>query len=143
MLEWICENNNVGVKTMIKADIIKRIIELNFPVNEYWLITGGAMVLYGLKDTTNDIDLGCSKFLADMLEQSGYPTTKLSDGTRKFMVADDIEIFEDWLFDNVEIRDGISIISLKGLLEMKRSLGREKDIKDIELIEAALYAKYS
>ena len=128
---------------MIKADIIKRITELNFPITDYWLITGGAMVLYGLKDTTNDIDLGCSKFLADTLEQSGYPTTKLSDGTRKIMVADDIEIFEDWLFDNVEIRDGVSIISLKGLLEMKKSLGREKDTKDIELIEAALYAKYS
>lgn len=120
---------------MIKADIIKRLAELNFPINEYWLITGGAMVLYGLRDTTNDIDLGCSKALADTLEKSGYPTTKLSDGTRKISVADDIEIFEEWLFDRVEIRDGISVISLKGLLEIKKSLGREKDLKDIELIE--------
>lgn len=124
---------------MIKADIIKRITELNYPANDYWLITGGAMVLYGLRDATNDIDLGCSKSLADMLEKNGFTTTRLSDGTRKITIADDIEIFEDWIFDKAEIREGISDISLKGLLEMKKSLGREKDLKDIELIEATLY----
>ena len=123
---------------MIKADIIKRITELNYPANDYWLITGGAMVLYGLRDATSDIDLGCSKSLADMLENNGFPTTKLSDGTRKITISDDIEIFEDWIFDKAEIGEGISVISLKGLLEMKKSLGREKDLKDIELIEATL-----
>lgn len=124
---------------MVKADIIKRLKNLNFPITDYWLITGGAMVLYGLRDATSDIDLGCSKALADILEKDGFTTTKLSDGTRKITIADDIEIFEDWIFDKAEIKDGISVISLKGLLEMKKSLGREKDLKDIELIEAALY----
>ena len=124
---------------MVKADIIKRLMDLKFPISEYWLITGGAMVLYGLRDATSDIDLGCSKSLADMLEKNGYTTIKLSDGTRKITIADDIEIFEDWIFDKAEIREGISVISLKGLLEMKKSLGREKDLKDIELIEASLY----
>lgn len=32
----------MGVTTMIKADIIKHITELNYPTNEYWLIIGGA-----------------------------------------------------------------------------------------------------
>ena len=124
---------------MVKEDIIKRLMDLNFPITDYWLITGGAMVLYGLRDATNDIDLGCSKSLADMLEKNGFTTTRLSDGTRKITIADDIEIFEDWIFDKAEIKEGISVISLKGLLEMKKSLGREKDLKDIELIEATLY----
>ena len=124
---------------MVKEDIIKRLMDLNFPITDYWLITGGAMVLYGLRDATNDIDLGCSKSLADMLENNEFPTIKLSDGTRKITIADDIEIFEDWIFDKAEIREGISVISLKGLLEMKKSLGREKDLKDIALIEAVLY----
>ena len=124
---------------MVKEDIIKRLMDLNFPITDYWLITGGAMVLYGLRDAANDIDLGCSKSLADMLEKNGFTTTRLSDGTRKITIADDIEIFEDWIFDKAEIREGISVISLKGLLEMKKSLGREKDLKDIELIEATLY----
>ena len=123
---------------MKKEDIIKRLLELNYPPSEYWLVTGGAMVLYDIKESTNDIDLGCSKFLADMLENKGYLTTLLSDGTRRISVANDVEIFEEWLFDKVEIRYGVPIISLNGLLEMKKGLGREKDIADIKLIKEVL-----
>ena len=32
--------------------------------------------------------------------------------------------------------DGLQVISIDGLMEMKRSLGREKDKRDIELILA-------
>ena len=53
-------------------------------------------------------------------------------------MADDVEIFEEWLFDKIEIRYGVPVISLKGLLEMKKGLGREKDIEDIKLIEEML-----
>lgn len=123
---------------MTKSEVIKRLQELNYATDEYWLVAGGAMVLYDLRESTNDIDLGCTKALADELEKCGYATSLLPDGTRRISVAEDIEIFEKWLFDKVEIRDGIPIISLKGLLEMKKSLGREKDRKDIQLIEQAL-----
>ena len=123
---------------MTKSEIINRLLQLNFVSNEYWLITGGAMVLYDLRDTTRDIDLGCSTALADTLESCGYATTLLPDGTRKIYIAEDIEIFEEWIFDRVDIREGIPVISLKGLLEMKKSLGREKDLEDIKLIEKKL-----
>ena len=123
---------------MTKPEIINRLLQLNFESNEYWLITGGAMVLYDLRDTTRDIDLGCSTALADTLESCGYATTLLPDGTRKIYIAEDIEIFEEWIFDRVDIREGIPVISLKGLLEMKKSLGREKDLEDIKLIEKKL-----
>ena len=49
-----------------------------------------------------------------------------------------VEIIEGWLFDDVVTVEGISVISLKGLLEMKKRLGRAKDTKDVELIEEAL-----
>ena len=123
---------------MTKSEVIKRLQELNYATDEYWLVAGGAMVLYDLRENTNDIDLGCTKVLADELEKCGYATSLLPDGTRRISVAENIEIYEKWLFDKVEIRDGIPIISLKGLLEMKKSLGREKDRKDIQLIEQAL-----
>lgn len=38
---------------MKKEDIIKRLLELNYPPSEYWLVTGGAMVLYDIKESTN------------------------------------------------------------------------------------------
>ena len=123
---------------MTKTEIINRLLQLNFASNEYWLITGGAMVLYDLRDTARDIDLGCSTSLADTLESCGYATTFLPDGTRRITIAEDIEIFEEWIFDKVDIREGIPVISLKGLLEMEKRLGREKDLADITLIEKKL-----
>lgn len=42
--------------------------------------------------------------------------------------------FENWLYDTVQFIDGIPVISLKSLIEMKQRLGREKDRRDIRLI---------
>ena len=123
---------------MDKAELIRRLNELDWDKHEYWLVAGGAMVLYGLRAETGDIDLGCSTKMADELENEGYSTAILSDGTRKIAFDENIELFENWIFDRVNTVDGIPVISLNGLIEMKKSLGREKDKKDIELIEAYL-----
>lgn len=123
---------------MTKFEIIERLKLLNYARGEYWVVAGSAMVLHGLRDTTHDIDLGCTKALADDLENSGCKTVAMDDGTRKISAAEDIEIFENWLFDDIVVIDGIPVISLSGLLEMKKQLGRAKDIEDIKLIEAAL-----
>lgn len=126
---------------MEKADIIRRLNALGLDKSQYWVLTGSAMVLYGLRERTHDIDLGCTQALADELERQGFPITRNPDGSRKFMIGQDVEIFENWLYDGVEMLDGVPVISLKGLLEMKHGLGREKDQRDIRLIEAFLAAK--
>ena len=119
---------------MKKDEIIKRLRELPYDPAGYWVITGGAMVLYGFRDETGDIDLGCTKELADRLEKDGYLTDRYEDGRREFHIGEEIEIFEDWLCDKVGSVEGVPVISVRGLIEMKRSLGREKDLRDIELI---------
>ena len=109
-------------------------------MSQYWVITGGAMVLYGIREETGDVDLGCTSELADLLEDQGYPVTVQKDGTRKIIICEDVEIFENWLYDTVQLVDGFPVISLNGLVQMKKSLGREKDLRDIQLIEAFLPA---
>ena len=123
---------------MNKQEIIQKIQALGFPEEDYWLVTGGAMVLYGIRNETHDIDLGCSRKLADRLEAEGYLTKRYPDGTRKFEMPDDIELFEDWLFDRVDTIDGVPVISIKGLIMMKESLGRAKDMSDLALIRVFL-----
>lgn len=117
-----------------KKQIIARLEELHLDDTKYWLITGGAMVLYGLREQTSDIDLGCTSDLADLLQQEGFPVERMPDGTRKIVVAEDVEIFENWLEDKIERFEGVPVISIQGLIEMKRALGREKDFRDIQLI---------
>ena len=117
-----------------KKQIIARLEELHLDDTKYWLITGGAMVLYGLREQTSDIDLGCTSDLADLLQQEGFPVERMPDGTRKIVVEEDVEIFENWLEDKVERFEGVPVISIQGLIEMKGALGREKDFRDIQLI---------
>ena len=123
---------------MNKNDIINRLEDLNFDKNGYWVLAGSAMVLHGIRPETHDIDMGCTKEFADELETEGYPTTVMPDGTRRITYVEDVEIFEDWIFDRVVFVEGIPVISLEGLLEMKRSLGREKDMRDVQMIEEFL-----
>ena len=120
---------------MNKSDIICRLEQSKLDKNEYWVLAGSAMVLHEVKNETNDIDLGCTREYADKLEKQGYLSVVMPDGTRRITYDKDVDIFEDWIFDKVILVEGIPVISLNGLLEMKRSLGRKKDEQDILLIE--------
>ena len=123
---------------MEKSDVLKQLSDLEFDRSEYWVITGGAMVLYGLREKTQDIDLGCTTKLADALEAAGYPVKRKEDGRRHITFNEDVELLENWLFDKVETVEGFPVISMQGLLEMKKHLSREKDLRDVALIEAAM-----
>ena len=123
---------------MNRTEIIERLSVFPYDASEYWLITGGAMVLYGIREETSDIDLGCTVRLADRLEADGYLHAITANGKRWFKVGSDIELFEDWLYDTITLVDGIPVISIQGLIDMKRGLGREKDAREVELIEKYL-----
>ncbi|MBP5399800.1 MAG: hypothetical protein J6Y53_05240 [Alphaproteobacteria bacterium] len=126
---------------MDKQEILNCLSSFPYDCKEYWLVTGAAMVLYGIKKQTADIDLGCTSELADKLEAEGYLLRKTKDGKRYFKYGNNIEIFEEWLCDTVKIIDKIPVVSIKGLIEIKQNLGREKDMKDIELIRS--FIKYN
>ena len=46
----------------------------------------------------------------------------------------DREIFENWKCGFIEYIEGVPVLSIDGLIEMKQELGREKNLKDIALI---------
>lgn len=117
-----------------KKDIIERLNTQLFISKDYWVITGAAMVLYGIKEETKDIDLGAGSKFIDEFISLGYEYSFCSDGTRK-VVFEEFEIFENWIYDTTTLIDDIPVISLNGLIEMKTQIGREKDFRDIEAIK--------
>lgn len=126
---------------MDKAEMIGRLRALGWSKEDYWVVAGGAMVLYGLRPETRDVDLGCTTARADALVEAGVPFKHMDDGSGRWFTLDgDVEVFENWLVDRVETVEGVPVVSLKGLREMKRALGREKDQRDIALIEQAMVA---
>lgn len=122
---------------MTKQDILTRLASLGLDAGEYWVVAGAAMVLYGLRERTHDIDLGCTPALADRLERQ-YAPERFPDGTRAFHIGDDVEIFENYRIGPVTAVCGVPAVTLDGLCAMKRTLEREKDLRDVALIEASL-----
>lgn len=121
-----------------RQEIVGLLRETALDKTAYWVTSGAAMVLYGLRDRTRDIDLGCTTSMADRLEQKGYPVEILQDGSRKIAFSDRIELFENWLEGGIVLLEGLPVVSLEGLLRMKEALGREKDLEDIRLIKEQL-----
>ncbi len=117
-----------------KQEIICLLKEAAFDPNEFWITSGAAMVIYGIKDMTRDIDLGCTSQLADRLENKGYNVEVLRDGRRRIAFSKTIEIFENWGEDKVILYEDLPVVSMDGMIIMKEQLGREKDLKDILLI---------
>ena len=74
--------------------------------------------------------------MADQLVADGYSYQLTESGNRKFNYGDDIEIFENWKCGSIEYIEGVPVLSLDGLIEMKQEVGRGKDLKDIALIKA-------
>ncbi|MBQ2061930.1 MAG: hypothetical protein II458_04570 [Oscillospiraceae bacterium] len=121
---------------MKKEDIIAELGEFKYSMDGFWLITGAALVLFGIREETEDIDMGCTTEAANRLEADGHLYKVMEDGNRWFKINSDIEILENWLYDSVELHDGYPVMSLRGIREMKQHLGREKDLRDIRLIDA-------
>lgn len=121
---------------MNKETILAKLADFPYGMDGFWLVAGAALVLFGVRSETADIDMGCTTKAADRLEADGYPCEITEDGCRRFRIGGDLEIFENWLCGSVEIVDGIPTASLRGVREMKRRLGREKDLRDIRLIDA-------
>lgn len=120
---------------MRARDIRQTLAELALDTNEYRINAGGAMVLYGLREETHDLDIWCTKKLGDVLAQRCAFET-MPGGTRRFAPAPDVEIYENLQPGETVLLDGIPVASLREVLAFKRSLNREKDQKDIAVQDA-------
>ena len=125
---------------MKAEDIRRRLAELALDTNEYRINAGGAMVLHGLLEETHDLDIWCTKKLGDALAQR-CDVQVLPDGTRRFVPAPDVEIYENMLPGETVFLNGIPVAPLEDVLALKRQLNREKDRRDIAVLEAAIAAR--
>ena len=125
---------------MKAEDIRQRLAELALDTNEYRINAGGAMVLHGLREETHDLDIWCTKKLGDTLAQR-CDVQVLPDGTRWFVPAPDVEIYENMLPGETVFLNGIPVAPLEDVLALKQQLNREKDRRDIAVLEAAIAAR--
>ena len=123
---------------LTREDIRRRLAESGLDLSRCWLTAGGALIFYGLRTVTADIDMGCTSTLADELEAVGYPMERSEGGRRRFHLPGCIDLSENWAEGTVTMIDGVPVVSLEDVLALKCSLGREKDQADIAAIRQLL-----
>lgn len=128
---------------MNKIDIKNALVKYNLNVNEYMIISGASMVIQGIKENTTDIDISVSsdyfKYLTDNYNCEEFIN---SLGLNAYLLKDEkytIE-FSTRYYNKAEVimYEGIPVQSLEGIKKLKLSLGRQKDIDDINKINKYL-----
>ena len=122
---------------MNKKEIINTLNRYNFDNNNYIVISGAAMVLYGIKDTTSDIDIAVSdKYYNYLLNKYRCTFDRINEYNEKVYFIDNIINFARTYYpNNKEYINDIPVQSIEKLLELKQYLNRDKDKIDIEKIK--------
>ena len=127
------------------ADKVKA---LNLPLDQIIVIGSGILDQLGIRPAS-DIDLAASSDLMKKFsEESGDWLKKFDDNQRFYFVKDDgsAEVWDGWEFDRQAVSyddlldyavkyDGVRFVDLEFLRKWKSWRGREKDVRDVELID--------
>lgn len=118
--------------------------ELGLPFGKYALFGSAPLCVRGLKDCSHDIDIIVTEDVwNEYLKKENWKLKRMNHGS-EFLWNNYIELWKDWkpgvwdiekLIKEVEIIDGLPFVKLKYVVKWKKLLGREKDSRDIELIE--------
>lgn len=125
-------------------DIINKAKELDFPLGKYVIVGSGILEALGLRNA-NDIDVAVMPSLLENIRKSGKYKEEIKWG-KLFLVGDDIDIITQLNWENYSttteeaiktamIIDGVPFLNIEETIRYKKSLGREKDFKDIELLK--------
>ncbi|MBR3232996.1 hypothetical protein IKF74_01790 [Candidatus Saccharibacteria bacterium] len=119
---------------MDKQAYTKGLEKLNLPKSEFIILSGGSLLMHGLRETTADFDLCVSKKLAKEIDLYNQP----KDEKGFFVPFENCQMLDD--FDNFkfDIIDGYQCESLENILAFKKKANRPKDQQDIKNIEAYL-----
>lgn len=134
-------------------NIFEEIEKLNLPKNEFVVLGSGILGALEIRKI-GDIDLLIKPELFEKLKQEGwkYEVIEIEGRPRDMISKGSVEAFKDFWWEGKTLSPeegvakaqnikGINFISLNTLLEYKRSMKREKDIRDVILIEQYLNSK--
>ena len=131
---------------MNSKDLFKKVKELNLPIGRYALFGSAPMAARGLKEA-DDIDIIASEDLWNEFSQKEEWCKGMSNCGSEYLANGQIEFYKNWrpgdwdtdeLIKTAEIIGGLPFVSLENVVKWKKVYGREKDLRDIEIIEEFL-----
>ena len=124
---------------MKKIELLNLLKELNFPKDEYYVLSGASLVLRGIRKEANDLDLCISEELFNEIKDK----YNLAEGNKNecgfYKINDNLEIVVDKKEDfKMEIGEKYNLEDLQTILDFKIKRNKPKDQKDIENIKKHL-----
>ena len=123
---------------MNKIEYITKLDSLGLDKNRYCIISGGVMLLYDLKSSTEDIDI---KIRPDYFEElkSRYEFKKSPKYDYLYELDDSTEVAVlDYKDEDIRIVDGYLVESLELQLKWMLEQNRPKDQEKIKIIKKYL-----
>ena len=131
---------------MDNKNLFQKAKDLNLPIGKYALFGSTPMGIRGLKEC-EDIDIIVSEDLWSLYKSNpDWKFGKTENGS-EFLANGDVEFWHTWtpwypnvdgLIAEAEIIDGLPFVRLEEVLSWKKAYAREKDFKDVEIIEKYL-----
>ncbi len=120
--------------------IIESVKALNLPKNSYVVVGSSTMVILGLAQGDNDVDLTVTPDLFEKFKNEGWEQELYGDEpVLKSGIYDIGARFYKWrvadLLEDAVWIDEVPFISLTKLLEWKRHMMRDSDIPQLKIIE--------
>ena len=124
---------------MKKIELLNLLKELNFPKDEYYVLSGASLVLRGIKEEANDLDLCISKELFNQIKDKFNLTDERKNECGFYKINDNLEIVVDKKEDfKMEIGEKYNLEDLQTSLDFKGKRNKPKDKDDIENIKKYL-----
>jgi hypothetical protein len=138
-----------------QMDIVSRVKALSLPLGKYCVFGSGVLEVHGIRKA-KDVDILIDEELYQELRKRGWKRYwffwRLL--TCKALKKGDVECFTNCkngifkietadLIRNAQMIDGVPFMHLKELKDFKLGAGRNKDVKDVRLIEEYLAMKSS
>lgn len=133
------------MQSILENELIKKLLSLNLPRDDYSIFGSGPMSAHGIKELGHDIDIiarGDAWRCACSIEPP--VTSIMGNGLVVNLFNKEIEVFDSWapgdwnidaLIDGSELIEGIRFVSLHDVVKWKKLMKREKDFEHIRLIE--------
>lgn len=126
---------------MNKEEYTKKLDSLNLDKDRYCIISGGVMLLYGLKEKTEDIDIKVKPDYFEELKER-FNFKKSPKYPYLYEIDDETEVAVlDYNYSDVRMVDGYPVESLELQLKWMLENNRPKDKEKIEIIKEYLNNK--
>lgn len=124
---------------MNKEELLNLLNTLELPKTDYYILSSGSLLLYGLREMAGDLDLCVSNELFKQLRKKYNLKESDKNEYGFYHISKEIEIVPNSKENfKMEYKDGYPVESLETILAFKEKRNAPKDKKDIENIKRYL-----